>query len=110
MPAIIASLLCTFIIVYLISISATFCEAHYYRSLPFVREYRNTIAEDGPASSENLVVLGYDPVPAPSASKALNSHHLVALRPDYAFWNVANVIKSFFDKRIEGSRSSESDK
>lgn len=32
--------------------------------------------------------------------------HLIALRPDYAFWNIANVFGSFFDPKINTQRPS----
>uniref|UniRef100_A0A914CHC8 Uncharacterized protein n=1 Tax=Acrobeloides nanus TaxID=290746 RepID=A0A914CHC8_9BILA len=76
-------------------------EARFYRSLPLALTYRNHLekSEEPIPNNPKMRILDYDPAPAPSVNKALSNHHFVALRPDYAFLNVANVIKSLFDKR-----------
>uniref|UniRef100_A0A914H542 Uncharacterized protein n=1 Tax=Globodera rostochiensis TaxID=31243 RepID=A0A914H542_GLORO len=41
---------------------------------------------------------------SPSSSSASSLQSLIALRPDYAFKNVADFLRNFFDSRIERSR------
>lgn len=77
-------------------------ECRFYRTLPFSRVYRHTLEKlESPATRNGpeMIVLENNRMASPSINKALANHHFIAIRPDYAFLNVANVIKSLFDKR-----------
>jgi hypothetical protein len=93
-------------IVWLVAVCFLLGEARFYRNIPLVRNRaRELQVEEIIPTAEVEIFEEADHLKPlensnPVALEKNMGSHLIALRPDYAFMNIANMFRNFFDKRL----------